>query len=139
MALSLATLAGLDPGAVRAGALTAAAVAVPAGVIAQVLDDGDDAGWLVTVLGLIVLAGLVLGACIAARRQHEGTPLTHGIVTAVGVFVVVQAVGVLRRTLSGDDVTWSRLVSNLLLSLLAGVVGGMIGSRLHDRNRQESP
>ena len=139
MAAGLAPLAGLDRGALRAGALTAAAVAVPAGVIAQVLDDGDDAGWLVTVLGLVVLGGLVLGAAIAARRQREGTPLTHGMVTAVGVFVVVQAAGVLRRTLSGDDVTWSRLLSNLLLSMLAGVAGGMIGSRLNDRDRLESP
>jgi predicted permease len=122
-------LAGLDRDAVRSGALTAAAVAVPAGVIAQVLDDGDDARWLVTVLGFVVLAGLVMGASVAARRQHEGTPLTHGVVTAVGVFVIVQAVGVLRRTITGDDITWSRLASNLLLSLLAGLVGGMIGSR----------
>ena len=75
-----------------------------------------------------MLAGLVLGAGVAAWRQDRGLPLTHGVVTAVGVFVVVQAIGVVIRLLSGDGISWSRVASSLLLSLMAGMVGGLLGS-----------
>ena len=121
----------LDGAALAAGALRAALVAVPAGLVAQVLaGDDDDAGGGVAVLAVVVLLGLTWGAMSAARRQRRGTPLTHGIVTAAGVFLIVQAVGVVRRTVAGEDITWSRLASSLLLSLLAGLLGGVIGSRL---------
>ena len=122
----------LDRHALVAGALRAALVAVPAGLVAQVLaGDDDDAGGGVALLAVVVLVGLTWGAASAARRQRRGTPLTHGIVTAAGVFVVVQAVGIVRRAIAGQDITWSRLASSLLLSLLAGLLGGVIGSRLN--------
>ena len=120
----------LDLEALAAGALRAALVAVPAGLLAQVLAGGDGDGGGVGVLAVVVLVGLTWGATSAARRQRRGMPLTHGIVTAVGVFVVVQAIGVVRRTIAGDEVTWSRIASSLLLSVLAGLLGGVIGSRL---------
>ena len=75
-----------------------------------------------------MLAGLVLGAGVAAWRQDRGLPLTHGVVTAVGVFVVVQAVGIVIRLVGGDGISWSRVASSLLLSLMAGMVGGLLGS-----------
>ena len=126
--MALSNMVDLD--AVRDGALVAALIAVPAGVLAQVLDDEDATsnGW-VSILALVVLLGLVIGAAVAAARQRTGTPLTHGILTAVGVFVVVQVIGILRRTLADDGITWSRIASSFLLSLMAGVVGGLIGSR----------
>jgi len=127
--VAVGTLRRLDGAALREGALRAAVIAVPAGVVAQVLDDGDDAAGLVWLLGIVVLIGLMLGASVAARRQREGTPLTHGIMTAAGVFVIVQALGVLRRTLTGDDITWSRIASSFLVSVVAGVVGATLGSR----------
>ena len=70
---------------------------MPAGVVGRILADrSDQPGWL-WVLVVLVLAGLVLGAGVAAWRQDRGLPLTHGVVTAVGVFVIVQAVGVVLR------------------------------------------
>jgi len=118
----------LDPRALREGGLVAAVVAVPAGVVGRVLSDRPDQPDWLWVLVVVVLAGLVAGAAVAASRQDRGFPLTHGVVTAVGVFVAVQTVGILIRLLRGDSISWSRVTSSLLLSLMAGVAGGLLGS-----------
>ncbi|HEY8094288.1 MAG TPA: hypothetical protein VID93_10910 [Acidimicrobiales bacterium] len=118
----------LDTRAIYEGAVVAAVIAVPAGVFGRILSDRQNKPDWLWVLVLIVLAGLVLGAGVAAWRQDRGLPLTHGVVTAVGVFVVVQAIGVVIRLLSGDGISWSRVASSLLLSLMAGMVGGLLGS-----------
>jgi putative membrane protein (TIGR04086 family) len=120
----------LDPRALRQGAVVAAVIAVPAGVIGRVLSDRSNPPDWLWVLVVVVLAGLVAGAAVAASRQDRGFPLTHGVVTAVGVFVVVQAVGILLRLLRSDSISWSRVTSSLLLSLMAGMVGGLLGSAL---------
>ena len=118
----------LDPRALREGGLVAAVVAVPAGVVGRVLSDRPDQPDWLWVLVVVVLAGLVAGAAVAASRQDRGFPLTHGVVTAVGVFVAVQTVGILIRLLRGDSISWSRVTSSLLLSLMAGMAGGLLGS-----------
>ena len=120
----------LDPKALKEGALVAAVVAVPAGVVGRVLSDRPDQPDWLWVLVVVVLAGLVAGAAVAASRQDRGFPLTHGVVTAVGVFVAVQTVGILIRLLRGDPISWSRVTSSLLLSLMAGMAGGLLGSAL---------
>lgn len=118
----------LDRSAVLTGAAAAGVVAVPAGVVAAVTDGGG-------ALTLVVLAGLVLGAAVAAVRQRVGTPLTHGIVAAVLTFVAVQVVGVVRRTVAGESVGWSRILSSLVLTVLAGALGGLVGGLVASRRR----
>ena len=118
----------LDLRALYEGGVVAAAIAVPAGVAGRILSDRSDRPSWLWLLVVLVLAGLVLGAGVAAWRQDRGLPLTHGVVTAVGVFVMVQAVGVVLRVVRGDGVSWSRMASSLLLSLMAGTVGGLLGS-----------
>jgi hypothetical protein len=118
----------LDTRAIYEGGMLAAVIAVPAGVLGRFMaDEQNRRDWL-WVLVVIVLAGLVLGAGVAARRQDRGLPLTHGVVTAVGVFVVVQAAGIVLRLVGGDEINWSRVASSLLLSLMAGMLGGLLGS-----------
>jgi putative membrane protein (TIGR04086 family) len=120
----------LDLRALYEGFSVAAMIAVPAGVVGRVLSDRDsDFGWL-WVLVVVVLVGLVLGSGVAAWRQEKGLPLTHGVLTGVGTFVVVQAIGVTIELIVGDDVNWTRIASSLLLSLMAGTVGGVLGSIL---------
>jgi uncharacterized membrane protein YoaK (UPF0700 family) len=120
----------LDLRALYEGGVVAAIVAVPAGVVGRILSDRDDPPSWRWVLVVLVLIGLVLGAGIAAWRQERRLPLTHGIVTAVGVYVVVQLIGIIVRLASGDSVNWSLIASSLLLSLMAGLVGGLLGSFL---------
>jgi xanthosine utilization system XapX-like protein len=120
----------LDHQALLRGVVVAAAVAVPAGVLNALLD-GE--GAVAFVLVLVVLGGLVAGAVTAAGAQRVGAPLTHGILAAVTVYVTVQAIGVVRRLLAGDDLTWSLYLSSLVLSVFAGTLGGLIGARRASR------
>jgi hypothetical protein len=123
----------LDRRALYEGGSVAAMIAVPAGILGKVLADADqDLGWL-WILVLVVLVGLVLGAGVAAWRQQRGLPLAHGIITAVGVFVIVQAIAVVVQLISGDSISWARIASSLLLSVMAGTVGGVLGSLLLSR------
>jgi hypothetical protein len=62
--------------------------------------------------------------------QRVGTPYTHALVTAVGSYLLAQAVFVTIRLLSGDDVSWFRVVFTMSFALLAGLIGGVFGSRL---------
>ncbi len=80
----------LDRGIVGRGVAVAAVIAVPAALIGLWASDGDDLGWLAGLAVLVVLAGLVIGAAVAAHRQQVGAPLAHGVLTALILFVVVQ-------------------------------------------------
>lgn len=115
-----------DASALRQGGSVAAFFALPFGIAAAFFR--DDRKGLASALTVLVLVGLVLGAGVAAWKQRRGTPLTHGIVTAVGAFVVIQTFGVARRSLAGEPLHWSRIVSSLVLSGLAGMLGGLMGS-----------
>jgi len=102
--------------------------AVPFTLIARfAFDDGDASGWA-AVLALASFFGFVLGGGVAAWRQERGTPLSHGVVTAVGVFVTVQAVFALIRLLAGNSVNLGRILVSLVLTALAGLIGGFLGS-----------
>jgi putative membrane protein (TIGR04086 family) len=129
----------LDRHALSRGVVVAAAIAVPVAIVANIaVDDSDGhSGWL-AFLSLGVLVGLAAGAAVAARRQHEGTPLTHGIVCALTVFIVVNLFGIVRRTIAGDDIRWGRIASTAVLAVVAGTVGGMIGAFRHDGRISEA-
>ncbi len=109
-------------------------ICVPAALIGQALDDPSierqPIRRCVSLLAIVVLVGLVVGATVAARRQQIDAPLVHGIVTAIVTFVLVQGIGVLRRFATSEDVSWSRILSSALLSMVAGTIGGLIGGRL---------
>ena len=117
-------MAGLeiDWRAVGTGMAVAAVVAVPVGVF------GRAPLWAV-----VILAALVVGAVIAASSQQVGAPLTHGIIAAVGLYLIVQVAGVVARSVRGDELHWARYASSLLLSLAAGTIGGLIGGRVGTR------
>jgi putative membrane protein (TIGR04086 family) len=117
----------LDRDALRRGVVVAAAV-----VANFAVDQNEQhSGW-VALFSLAVLVGLTAGAEVAARLQQKGTPLTHGMLCALIVFVVVNVFGVARRSLAGDDIRWGRIASTAVLAVVAGAVGGMIGAFRHD-------
>jgi len=119
-----------DRHAVLAGASVAALIAVPVQIIARIaVDENEQSGWS-SLLTLLILGGLVLGAGVAAWHQQLGTPLSHGVVTSAGVFVALQVVFSIVKVAQGDSIAWGRIIVSLGLSLVAGVCGGMLGSML---------
>ena len=75
----------------------------------------------------------MLGAGCAAWVQRTGTPLSHGLVTAVGTYLVAQAVFVDHPPPPWPRRALVRVVFNLTVVLGAGLIGGLLGQRLRSR------
>jgi putative membrane protein (TIGR04086 family) len=129
----------LDRAALGRGVAVAAGISVPVTIVANLAVDESEqhSGWI-TLLSLAVLVGLMVGGAVAARRQQSGTPLTHGIVSALIVFVAVNAFGIVRRSIAGDDIRWGRIASTAVLAVVAGTVGGLFGAVRHDGQMTEA-
>ncbi len=117
----------LDLRAVATGAAVALAIAVPAALLAQVLDQADrvddDSSWLLVLFGAIVV-GMGIGGYVAATRRMDA-PLTNSAVAALAAYLLVQILGAVRLLSSGDSVTWAAIPFFALLSASAGMVGGL--------------
>jgi hypothetical protein len=130
----------IDWPALWAGVIVSVVICVPAALIGQGLDENganDDPSGGALLLVFVVLAGLVIGAAIAAQRQDVGAPLVHGIAAALLSFALVQGVGLVRQFAVSEDVSWGGILSSALLSMVAGSVGGLIGARLQHHAGQE--
>ena len=123
-----------DVDAIKAGAGVCAVFAVPLQVLALLFDDSGVA----TLLRLGALLGFLLGAGIAAWVQQRGLPLAHGLVTALGAFVVVQTAFVIGRAVVGNDLRLSAFIANLPLVAGAGLFGGFLGQWLQSRGMAPS-
>lgn len=105
--------------------------AVPLTVLAN-LADSDSAG--VNALFFFgALLGFVVGAGCAAWVQRVGTPLSHGVVTASGTYLIAQSIFVIIRLVTDNDVNFFGVFFVLMLVAGAGLVGGMLGRRLQQR------
>jgi hypothetical protein len=125
-----------DWDAIRAGGSVALLFAVPFSIAARWAADRSHPGSLPVWLSLGAVLGFVLGAGCAAWVQRTGTPLTHGIVTAVGTYVAAQAVFAIIRLLRGEDVRWFAIMFNLAVVLGAGLVGGLLGAKVRTKGFQ---
>lgn len=119
-----------DLDAIRAGAMVALVFAVPFSIAGRIVADGDGSSAALVWLNLGAVVGFVLGAGCAAWVQRRGTPLSHGLVTAVGTYLAAQLVFVVVRLVRGDEVSWFAVMFNLTIALGAGLVGGFLGARL---------
>ncbi|MGA7758667.1 MAG: hypothetical protein WBL31_09975 [Ilumatobacteraceae bacterium] len=120
-----------DPEAIRAGIGVCLILAVPLTLVAAFVDS-DDSG-LNALFFFGAMFGFVLGAGCAAWLQQRGTPMSHGIVTAMVAYLAAQFVFVAFRLLRGDSVNWFGVFFTLSLVMLAGVIGGLLGSSLQAR------
>jgi hypothetical protein len=120
-----------DATAVRAGIGVCLILAVPLTLVAAFVDS-DDSG-LNAVFFFGAMFGFVLGAGCAAWIQQRGTPLSHGLVTAMIAYLGAQAVFVTIRLVTGDGVNWFGVFFTLSLVMLAGLFGGLLGSLLQAR------
>ena len=118
-----------DNDALRQGAAVALAVSIPIALVWRLTVSDDDRPWWTLLFSLGVLLGLGAGSFVAARRQHQGTPLAHGLVVALIAFVVVTVISVVGRAIRGDSLGLDTVVSNLLLTLVVGSIGGLLGGR----------
>lgn len=121
----------VDVRSVAVGTGVALAIAVPAAILAQALDEAgtvdDNSSWLL-VLFAVVLFGLGAGGYVAASRRPDA-PLTNGALAALAAYVLVQTIGAVRLTASGETVTWAAIPFFALLSAAAGVAGGLLADR----------
>lgn len=121
-----------DIPALRAGGSVALAMAVPLSIAASVLIDraDEDGGTssLAPWLAFFALFAFVIGAGVAAWHQEKEAPLSHGIVAAVGAFVIGQGVLAVYALLRGSDINVLRMLTNLTLTMVAGTVGGGLGA-----------
>lgn len=123
-----------DRDAIVAGISVAAMIAVPAAIVGRWGADRDWDTFGILVINLISLGGLFLGAGVAAWRQRCGTPLSHGLVVALGSYLAIQAVSVAIRLVRDAEIRWGAIVGNVFLALGAGLLGGYAGLLLLRRN-----
>lgn len=119
--------------AVGRGALVALAVAGPATLLAQVIDlvvDGN--GPVAYLLSLVVLAGIAVGGWSVGQRG-EG-PAVAGAAGLLAI-VVVQALGIARRTVADEDVAWTTVPAVTLLALAIAVGTATLAARRAGRTR----
>lgn len=124
-----------DVAAIKAGTGVCVVFAVPLQVIAAVL--GNDSG-LATLLRIGALFGFLLGAGVAAWAQQRGLPLSHGIVTALATFALVQACFIVGRAITGNDLRLGAAIANLAPVLGVGLLGGFLGQRLQRQGLRPS-
>jgi putative membrane protein (TIGR04086 family) len=119
----------LDWRAIGFGVIVAIATTLPLAVLGQILSDYDDGGvsGVVFLFFFLVLAGLVAGGYVAGAKQ-PAAPLTHGIVAALGAYLLVQAIGLILNLARGDDVSPASIVVNAGLAAAMGLLGGLIAS-----------
>jgi hypothetical protein len=120
------------------GAGVALAIALPAALLAQVLealrDEGDDAGVLTYGLAVVVLAAVGVGGCVVGRQR-----ITHaavlGAAAGLAAITVVLVLGIARRLVAGDDVAWDTVPATVLLAMALAAVGSALTARGTGRTR----
>ena len=117
--------------ALRAGAGVVVVFAIPFTILGAVVD--SDSGALNALFFFGAMFGFVLGSGCAAWTQRAGTPLSHGVVSASGTFLVVQTVLIGIVLARGDTVNWVSVLFLLGIVSTAGLFGGALGNRLQQR------
>jgi hypothetical protein len=127
----------LDRDAIRRGVVVGAAVVGPLAAASSVLarSDGEGAG----PLSLLFFAGILVGfgvAGAATARTDVPLPYTHGAMTGLATYALVQLAVLVVSTIVGRDggVSVAALVFNGLLAASAGMIGAMLGARRRRAN-----
>jgi hypothetical protein len=126
-------VSSLDWDALRAGGGVALVFAIPFSIAARIVAEGDNSSGTAALLSLAAVLGFVLGAGVAAWTQRLQLPLKHGIICAVGTYVIAQAVFILIRAIRGNEISWVAAIFNLTAVAVAGLIGGALGGMMHRR------
>jgi putative membrane protein (TIGR04086 family) len=120
-----------DRDALLSGIAVCLLLAIPLTLIAGFVDSDDGSVNALFFFGAAF--GFVVGGGCAAWVQTRGTPLSHGVVTAVVAYAGAQGLFLVVRLARGEDVNWFGLFFTLSLVVLCGILGGILGSRLQAR------
>lgn len=115
----------LDRGAIVHGAVAAAVIAVPAGVVSSLVGETSS---LRGPMLLVIVFGMVVGGFVAGRDRPERA-LVHGGLAALAVYVTVQTIGVVLRLARGATLAWLTYPLVALLSISCGIMGGYLAFR----------
>ena len=126
-------VSNLDWNALRAGGSVSLVFAIPFSIAARIIADRDNSSGTASLLSLAAVVGFILGAGVAAWTQQLHLPLKHGLVCAVGTYVVAQAVFIIIRAIRGNDIRWLAAIFNLTAVAVAGLIGGGLGGMMHRR------
>lgn len=117
------------PQALWRGVVTALVVALPVAVFNQILVAGGDVDGdspAVLLFWLLILFGAAAGGWGVIRLcPTAGLPWAAG--SGAIAYVVVQTIGVVARTIRGEDISWIAYPLLLLLMATAAMLGGMFG------------
>jgi O-antigen/teichoic acid export membrane protein len=124
--------------AVAAGVGAALAIALPAALVAQILDArrDEDAGTNPLTYGLaaLVLVGIAVGGGVTGRQRPNGPAAAGAAVGAVAV-VIVLVLGIARRLVAGDDVAWATVPGTVVVAAALGAAASALAARAAGRTR----
>jgi hypothetical protein len=113
------------------GTVTALVVVLPAGVLNQLLINAGDIepdSPVTFLFWALILFGGAAGGW-ATIRLSPAAPLSYAAGAAALSYVIVQAIGVVRRLLGGDDISWIAYPFLALFMATCGMLGGIFARR----------
>jgi hypothetical protein len=123
---------------VALGSGAALAVALPAALLAQVLeavrDDGGGPSGLSYAMAVVVLAGMAVGGWVVGTRAPQA-PVLVGAAAGLGAIAVILALGIARRSISGEDVAWRTVPVTASLAIALAATGSVLAARQAARTR----
>lgn len=139
------TLPEIEPiQALWRGAVTALVVALPAGILNQFLVDSGEisAGSPFALLfWVLILFGGAAGGW-AVIRLSPAARLSYAAAAGALAYAVVQGVGVIKRLIQGDSISWLAFPLLAVLMATCAMLGGMYARRWleqNSRNDQNEP
>ncbi len=126
-------MSNLDWNALRAGGSVSLVFAIPFSIAARIVAEGDSSSGTAAFLSLAAVLGFVLGAGVAAWTQQLQLPLKHGIICALGTYIIAQSVFIIIRAIRGNEIRWLAAIFNLTAVAVAVLIGGALGGLMHRR------
>lgn len=117
------------------GVVTTLVVALPVGILNQLLVSGGDvdAGSpLLVLLWLLIMLGAAAGGW-AVRRLCPDAHLAWAAGAAATAYALVQSIGVIRRLVTGGDISWIGYPFLALLMACCGIIGAVYAGRMTRR------
>ncbi len=123
------------PQAYWRGVVTTLVVALPVGILNQVLVSGGDVETgspVVVLFWILIMFGAAAGGW-AVRRLSPSAHLGWAAGATATAYVVVQAIGVLRRLIWGGRISWVAYPFLALLMACCGILGAVYAGRITRR------